>query len=246
MRTIITLAILGLILIACTDQKDSTPMTITHFPLEVGNKWEYTRTLKDLVYSDETMTEITDTIDITEDFTIQVTKDTTLGDTLALKKVVETPYGITTYKTNTVSGLKLYANSRKTKQERHNPTDILTYQLAKLHQPTILKEDINFYQEPLLEYRYPMSIGTKWIYSDIDSPNQIKITKEVIGFENIVTAGRIFTCMKIRFTHEPESFFDGLEMTEWVAQEGRIKEETKVNAILVSATGEEIGYISGT
>jgi len=248
MRFWIPVILIVVLLTGC--EEDRFPEQINSFPMEVGTEWTYERNLLVYTYESDSSEIIKNTDTIHNMIRHSVEKDTVMNDTAMLKVFVTEIEGYENkprhYMYIDKAGLRCYAY--------RDPVGIIV--MAKksaplfnpaYHSPGILGSypavaeagQIVLEDPPTLHLRFPLREGTTWTYRAPEGFNRWQIDKKVTGKEAIIINGEEFLCFRISYIYM-NSIFEGLELTDWIAEEGLIKREVLFpRAKLTSVDGTE-------
>ncbi|MBN2858399.1 MAG: hypothetical protein JXN63_08355 [Candidatus Delongbacteria bacterium] len=230
MRIILS-ALITLSILNCTKDDDPDFLDLPDkFPLSVGNKWDYNRTVKLMYKPDSTAvgmnTAYTDsTIELSDIFS-EALKDTVLEDTISviMVKSIEIPVngkqdieGGTDFYRNKEDGFYEYIHSTL-KQSEYNPKTKILYKNKQYNSLEELKDvlgltmirDIAKQKDMFREYKsieYPIEIGNEWDAGSI--ANTFTKIKKVIGREIIEFSEDEFEVYKI------QTFWDWDEDGVW-------------------------------
>jgi hypothetical protein len=240
LKTSYLLLLLG---IFCCSNDDNPLLPISGdfvYPLEIGNKWEYTIT--------ETLSNFRPAIpgvdDSTTTFTstVEIVGIDTLLDSIEVHAFEERGtrgiYWITLYE-NQSDGMFLYSGPvtntlpKTEAEERYffygpNLTSIpvpgVTIGIVKQFDRNTLR------LTPLKVFPYPFEVGKQWLFQEITEPTAAisRAEKKIVGTDKVqVTAGE-FRCFKIQwiFTGNNGIPIDYLEQFDFVSDRGLIKRAT--------------------
>ena len=211
--------------IGCDKEKETVYPVINDYPLAIGNEWTYDRQVIVIKYESSTSDNIVekDTVDFLVN--VKIERDTVMNDTMHLFvfKTEETGNSWIgrEYKYKDDEGLKIYAFS--TGSLYGNCFHKFGYTLP--HGRKYKKKDgiLVIEDKPNLEYQLPLTLNSKWTFSNLGELIANQINKKVIGAERINAMSRDFECYKVQWEYLPDSLFRGLKVSEWIAGEGLIK-----------------------
>jgi len=86
---------------------------------------------------------------------------------------------------------------------------IRTIRTGKVRPQTSLGPDQIIEDPPIREIAYPLSVGIRWMYRDVDLGHVWNMEKEIVGKETLTVPAGIFECYKIRW------FWDMNDDGEW-------------------------------
>jgi hypothetical protein len=243
-----------LLIIIYSCKESSNPITTIDnnfiYPLNIGNQWTYNASS---IYSNVSPDSLKNALhDESIDLSVTIIGDTMLNSI----KVYRMKEGSNKYPShngfyyNGGDGFYKYGYDNggsivlpKTKITRrfrfkgisfNNIMEFINQEIENIHLSRIMKDTIIYYERPRLIYPYPLYTGREWIYS----PNIIKITKEVVGKENIRTKIGIFECYKILCKYDFNSdgiYDDDFYYYEYISSKGLIKTEIMMDNITITS-----------
>ncbi|UCD38289.1 MAG: hypothetical protein JSW54_02065 [Fidelibacterota bacterium] len=239
--------LIALLFFAC-EPEDSDPGEF-RYPLQVGNRWEYTRETGQYIYEDMDSAGTPVYIDTTTYpylVTALVTEATTWGDTLRVSAIyseeVSDSFGTLTgtqYYTNHDDGLYCYAymggsdifplpkrtTSRGIRFKDMSFSDVhaMSTCLQNIIPYAQMKGDSLYFNDPPRKViQYPLEVGTHWLFST----RYIKIDKEVMGKESIQVPAGNFDCWKIQWLYDmnhDEQWDENITIIDYICHKGLIK-----------------------
>lgn len=252
MRKILILITLISILTSCDKKENDILPNVDSYPMTVGTEWTYDRQVIIKKYESETSNDIID-ID-TVNFTVKVwiEKDTVLNDTMSVKifksqendnnwtsnqfKYLDNE-GLRNYAYSNSGGANVFAKKSSSLQfglysdfYKTNDNGILT------------SDDIIFEDKSTLDIKLPLGDNSSWTYRQPSETRILQIDKSVVGNETLILIGKSFACYKVIWTYLNDPVFDGIEITDWISEEGLVKRETIHDRVtLTTQDGEPIG-----
>jgi hypothetical protein len=240
-----------------SDNFDST------FPLAIGNQWHYDRTLTTFnirPYSNITIDSTTLSISIDVEITGTESLENINKAFVLLEKTEEEfrTYYSTSYYANSDSGLFLYAYKgggtvlpKLPQNYSIRFKDIYFEQLSQIvpyFNDTILpkaqlSDSIIYERFPVKVLQYPLSIGSQWLFGDIEI---VTIYKKAISKEIVEVPAGKFDCYKIQYLYEPNEDYKWTNITsyDYVNQNGLIKRSVLIKDVeILNEQGQQIGLI---
>lgn len=235
-----TVLILVLIIVAISCKKDDNTVSINSYPMEVGSEWTYDRQLIITKYETKKPSEKT-TID-TINFVVRVwiDKDTTLNDTMPVKvfKAVENNENLTSiqYLFEDNEGLKTYAysNAGLVVFPKKRSSWNFHFEQFNTHGRHTATGETFYESPPTLNLKIPFEENSEWTYRTPSDSNSLQIDKKVISMEMLEVNNMTFTCGKINWNHLYNDSYEGINIIDWVAEEGLIERFTTIDTITVT------------
>lgn len=116
--------------------------------------------------------------------------------------------------------------------------------LAKIRPDTIYEDP------PIRELAYPVEVGARWIFRDVDWGHVWDMEKEVIGKENITVPAGDFECFKIRWfwdTDHDGQWDDWIDGYDYLTGAGIVKREfIFYDIIATNYQGDTLGTYNST
>lgn len=243
----------GLLIQSCNDQETS-PDKLTSYPMNIGTEWIYDQEKIIKIFESETSEQVIDIDTIRSTISVIISKDTILRDSILVKEFVANEIGSQVYSKEYFKldndGLKAYAykNGGSKAFAKKKSAKIVENAMFKTFQldPVLIgtEEDIlYFHAQPRLSIKLPLSVDDKWNYVPLSESFNLKIDKEVVGFERLKFSFGTFDCYKIRYKYI-DSVFDGIDLVDWVSAQGLIKRQViNERVTLIVEEGESIGNI---
>lgn len=250
MKKIIMILVLLLTIISCKKDEDNISLIINSYPMNIGTEWTYDRQLIIKKY-DSTIFHKTEEIDTINFITkISIVKDTILNDTMnvVVFKSQEENNNWTSnhYYYIDNEGLRNYAysNAGAIVFPKKNEYQQFTNLYLLVDKKSQTNGEIFFEIPPTLNIKFPLETNTSWTYRQPSESNKLQIDNEVIGSENLILFDQNFACLKVNYIYMNEPSYDGIDMTEWISDEGLIKRLTTIDsATVTNETGEPL-YIA--
>ena len=79
---------------------------------------------------------------------------------------------------------------------------------------------------PHLSYKLPIIENSRWTYSLPSGLSNMKIEKEVTGYEEVSSGNSSYPSYKISWIyHLNDTLYNGIHVTDWVSRQGLIKSQ---------------------
>lgn len=240
-----TLSIIsGLIIFSC-DKEDKNPNqtqpTTYQYPLKIGNKWNYHRTVILEYFNASDSTTIIDRDTIESDYLIQNENIEILKDSIEAYQMKSTNLtsGINSYEycNNNSQGLFCYAYKINdgaepfAKKIYKNKMEYCINNLNISNINTLInnKSDSLIYDNPPAKIiSYPIIYNTKWTLRT----NQMTIYKEIIGSEYIKVNQANIYCYKIKYSYS-ENMNGNIDYNDYVSSIGLVKRTIFMNNVII-------------
>lgn len=238
------------------------------FPIAVGNRWDYR--FQDIVtYSGAPKAEADDII--TGASIVDIASIDTLSDTVAAVHfhTIWTRDGdegeADNYRLIRDDGMYMYAYDNpwtgppkvtvpngvyyEYKGMRFNSISELarTFRTEYPRPPKSLMPDTVFEDPPIKELAYPLEIGQRWVYRDVDLGDVFDIQKEITGFETVTVPCGSFQCYVVRWfwdiDHDGEWDTD-IEGYDYISGAGTVKRVYKYLGIYITDYHGNVLYIA--
>ena len=248
MKNIIMIFILFLAMISCKKDDDKLTLTVSNYPMNIGTEWTYDRQVIVKKY-DSTIFYKTEEIDTINFVTkVSIVKDTILNDTMnvTLFKSQEDNNNWMSdhyyYMDN--EGLRNYAYSnagaivfpKKSECQQFSNLEMLVDKKLRTN------GELFFEIPPTLNIKFPLEINTSWTYREPSESNILQIDNEVVGSENLILFDQNFECLKVNYIYMNDPSYDGIDMTDWISEEGLIKRLTTIDSVTVTNETGELLY----
>ena len=218
------------------------------YPLKIGNQWTYNVSV---TYYNVRPDSIKNNLaNYTSEFMVSVTKDTLL-DTLQVVEMKEESQDYLdaySYYSNKENGLIKYAYSNtpslvlpktntvkrfRYENNSYNSIEELIrrqQEIISLSKPSL--DDIIFFEQPRIVYKYPLDVGQEWNFS----PTYVIINKEVVGKEIVNTNMGSYECYKIQWRHlgSDGNTYDNFIYYEYVSSKGMLKTEIIIKDLSIT------------
>ena len=239
-----------LILLALTGCEEIRfPEEIKTFPMDIGSEWTYERKVFICYFESDSSDVIVDRDTLIEKIRLFIEKDTVLNDTARVKVFVteREEYGQVSksYMYMDGDGLRCYGYKNpglgvNLKKGATNPAmPFHIYGILTSVVPPLNDDDIFLEKPPTLNLKLPMREGTLWTYR----AKNWQIDKKVYRREVMKAGNEKYQCFIIRWIYFDE-MLDGLEIRDWIAEEGLIKKETSgPRVVLTNPDGTVEGYV---
>ena len=218
-------------LISCDKKAIDLNPLVASYPMNIGTEWTYERQMiinkYESIKSDIIIK--TDTLHFAEN--VWIDKDTILNGTMNVTvfKSREVGYNITStaYKFIDSEGLKTFAYSNA-----GGPT-VFAKNYGYLKSASILNSmiehsnlaggEITFEPKPTLDIKLPLVNNLTWTYRYPTDNKPWQMDKKVVGTENLNLIDQDFTCYKVEYVFKNDSAYYGLNITDWISDQGLIK-----------------------
>ncbi len=244
MRKYLLILILMFAIISCKKNDDILTIIISSYPMNIGTEWTYDRQIIVKKY-DSTYFAKTEEIDtITFKTKISIVEDTILNDTMNVS-VFKSQEDNSDWTSNHYyyidnDGLRNYAymNAGAIVFPKKSPYQQFSNLEIHVDNKSLTNGELFFETPPTLNIKFPLEINTSWTYREPSESNNLQIDKEVVGSENLILFEQEFECLKVKYFYMNNPSFDGVNMTEWISNEGLIKRLTTIDSATVT---NEIG-----
>jgi len=215
------------------------------YPLKVGNEWSYSELNTFFNYRSDSIDDSTN-IDSTfiNDYFVEIEKNTVLKNyihTFVIKEtVIRNNFTRTSrsYYANEDDGLIFYAYDNggyavpklvsrinySISASVYKSYDEIIEKTRNMLYNCVSSDSLEYEDPPLVCYKYPLEIGTEWIYRNPQAPWYIK--KKVVDIKKIVVPAGEYECFKIRWYHDQDDngiWDENIEMYDYICAEGLIK-----------------------
>jgi hypothetical protein len=230
--------------------------SIFSYPLKINNQWEYARSFTrfnirpDSLVPDSFLT-------ITSTHVIKVMRKETLRDSIetfvlkeTLAEAIQTNHRESFY-TNEIDGLYFHAYNEPgfviPKVSKRNKIcfkdfyfnsiqEITPYITKAITANRIVQDSLIYEIPPLISLKYPLEMGSEWIYRPTGKP--WRIDKKIIGLERLEVPAGIFLCYKIQwlydFNHDSE-WDEDIVFYDFISEVGLLKRSITFLNIQVSS-----------
>lgn len=246
-------SIILLILISSWNCDEDKPADYWTYPLDVGNVWEYQRTITLIFYTDSSGTRVNQdtTIWASYPLTSSVVGTRNFGDTLSTIEVVvsSSSAGVDentrTFYTKTAnalysvaySGGGMYALPKQIEPKQfvfHGQyfRDITQFSSALqmgLIPGNTRSDSIYFESPPVQALAFPLKVGSEWDYRPLGHP--FHMGRRVISQSNLELDSMSYACYQVNTLYDffnDGAWDDDLGMTDYYADLGLIQREIKV------------------
>lgn len=242
--------------VACGDDPAEPPFD-PRVPVAAGNRWEYTGGFFVVLRPDSVALGADSTfLDERTGSSVRVSGPAVLADTILVSAWVDSlvtrapgrareVYTATKFYADRPNGLWLHGYAGSTLLPP-KPAPRLRVGGREFAGPRALRAllfdsfglaaaDTIVEMRPRLDIRYPLVVGTQWIYRQAGDP--WRIDKRVAGVETADVPAGSFRCAHIRWLHDLDgdgSWDEDVRIDDWVGSSGIVRRE-------VRATGEWIG-----
>lgn len=234
--------LLGLCFTGCDERSKAFPDTIKQFPLEEGNKWTYALSFEFTPFENDSGDDNKEFL-YYDEIELSINGDTLLEGNIPVIKTTEIR-GISKLERNS------YVSQTRSGLYSHGycpgGTDILKKSVKGVHLefellmpvydpgPLIGDGEIFIENPPRQIIRFPVTAGSEWTYLQPKDEFRLRIDKKVIGMETLSISGREFKCWKIVWDYSGSLAFEGIKLTEWIADEGIIQREVRIDSLFLS------------
>lgn len=243
-----------------------THKTLDHFPIEVGNSWEYSRKFSVVVYDtvNNDTTEFLVTDSLHEEFE---GIDTLAGwECYRLKRILYEQNGMysgTWWYAHPDTALLCIAYIYYSAATTTSPeTDVhlgfrlggitfdspqalaqyLYYQRnCRLPTLNLLNSDTMYWSSPKKVFIYPLKVGVSW--TAIADTNQWVEEREVMAEDSVTVPAGTFLALRIERMIDWMTENDFLCM--WISEEGIVKDSCRIRGEVIDSGGSVIGYLVG-
>jgi len=265
---VIYVTVLVLIIIISCSRNNITDPTENNFiyPIKIGNKWEYVREYSIFNFRPDTLykTQIIDTT-LIDTVQIEIIRKQIILDSIQTfvfyESFIENGQVIEaeSYYNNLDDGLYEYAYKGiswvlpKTNIKGkilfkgkyfNNIKEVMSYfERSLLKSINVFEDSLILEIPPLLSIKYPLEVGSQWIYRGPGNP--WAINKNVIDREIIKVAAGEFNCFKIQWLFDIDNndeWDDDIIFYDYVSTKGLIKRYAFIkDMIWIGEDGLEIG-----
>ncbi|MDY0076705.1 MAG: hypothetical protein RBR87_05450 [Bacteroidales bacterium] len=243
--------VLTLAIVSC-DKKDDDKLTsgINSYPMNIGTEWVYNRQVIIEKYDSAISNKIAEIDTINFITKVSIDKDTILNDSMnvVLFKSQEDNSSWTSihYYYMDKEGLRIYAYSNAGAvvfpKKSGCSQFINLYTLVDKRFRT--NNEMYFEVPPTLNIELPLENNSVWTYRKPSESSKLQIDKEVVGSESLMLNERSFKCLKVKYIYRYEPVFDGIDITDWISEEGLIKRLTTIDSVAVTDEPGELMYIA--
>lgn len=217
--------------------------------MENGTQWVYVW----LVVMQELELEGSDKIIATDTIgqrmlSVWIAKDTGLNDTLLVKqflsRIDNEPVLMESYYRSNENGLWAVAY-------RNPGAPFLKKGAVSVAAPAHLSlfgssnpasdNSLHIYDEPRLVLKFPLNLGVEWTCGTEEGLADFRLDKKVSVFEGVsLPSGTVFG-YRIDYRYFPGDAFGGLEVSDWISEQGLIQRIDVINGMQLDLDGEFMG-----
>ncbi len=238
-------------------------------PLAIGNRWDYSRTFYACNFDPDSLADLYgDTIYGSS--TTEITGLDTLYDSLETYMFhtswIENGSGndFVVYRNNITDGLYSYAYEQgfwvgppTVKLSEGMYLEFMGFRFrsfdelrntfySRLDVPMSRSLDTIIYEEPpVRELAYPLEIGQRWVYRDMDNGDPMDMEKEVVDYLNVGSPADEFECFKVRWfwdINDDGEWDTGIDGYDYLSAVGYVEREFRFYDIIVTGVmGDTLG-----
>lgn len=248
-----SLLFIVLLAFSCDHDKDNDHDGLAGYPMKTGTFWSYDRFIIIDYYESDQSETIIRTDSIPSEVSVTILRDTVLNGQ-AVKCFGAYDYPATfrsmEYFFEDADGLKClgYQNpgpavfARKSSFVAGNLFSFKGLSglvgIAEDDSPIILEDP------PTLNIKYPLKKGVQWTYRYPREGMSLQIDKKAVGEEVLERNGKLYGCVKIEYLYLYSDLYSGMQITDWIAEEGLVQRISVTDRItLVGHEGESLGTV---
>ncbi|MGB9747927.1 MAG: hypothetical protein ACPLXM_13455 [Bacteroidales bacterium] len=241
---VISAIFLAILVVACDHDNDHDGLA--GYPMKTGTIWKYERILSLEYYESELSGNIVRTDSFLSEVYVVVVRDTVLnGKAVKCFGAYDYPASFRSMEFffEDTEGLKCYGYWNPGPVVYARKTGSVIGNLFSFRGLSgmvgMIEDDAPLFLEdpPTLNIKYPLKKEIRWTYRYPRQGMPLQIDKKAVGEEVLESNGKLYGCIKVEYVYMNSDIFSGLQMTDWIAEEGLVQRISTIDRVTLTTNG---------